>query len=151
MNLPARVVDLHTHLFNARYLPLESVIASAMKKDESTLADYVAQLLYALAGSSYADAQDLRADHPLPFTPEDADEHYLEQIWDVVRAGLMERVPADMIAGRSPADLLTSRGTTHLPNRGCRRNSWGSLISWQASTTPPRAGSTRTRCRCTNP
>lgn len=69
MNLPARVVDLHTHLFNARYLPLESVIASAMKKDESTLADYVAQLLYALAGSSYADAQDLRADHPLPFTP----------------------------------------------------------------------------------
>ena len=32
MNLPARVVDLHTHLFNARYLPLESVIASAMKK-----------------------------------------------------------------------------------------------------------------------
>ena len=37
MNLPARVVDLHTHLFNARYLPLESVIASAMKKDESTL------------------------------------------------------------------------------------------------------------------
>ncbi|MFG0231957.1 amidohydrolase family protein [Achromobacter sp. 413638] len=106
MNLPARVVDLHTHLFNARYLPLESVIASAMKKDESKLADYVAQLLYALAGSSYADAQDLRADHPLPFTPEDADEHYLEQIWDVVRAGLMERVPADMIAGRSPADLL---------------------------------------------
>ena len=151
MNLPARVVDLHTHLFNARYLPLESVIASAMKKDESTLADYVAQLLYALAGSSYADAQDLRADHPLPFTPEDADEHYLEQIWDVVRAGLMERVPADMIAGRSPADLLDQPWDDAPAEPGCRRNSWGSLISWQASTTPPRAGSTRTRCRCTNP
>ena len=35
MNLPARVVDLHTHLFNARYLPLESVIASAMKKTKA--------------------------------------------------------------------------------------------------------------------
>ena len=63
MNLPARVVDLHTHLFNARYMPLESVIASAMNKEESKLADYVAKLLYALAGSSYADAQDLGADH----------------------------------------------------------------------------------------
>ena len=49
MNLPARVVDLHTHLFNARYMPLESVIASAMNKEESKLADYVAKLLYALA------------------------------------------------------------------------------------------------------
>ena len=79
MNLPARVVDLHTHLFNARYMPLESVIASAMNKEESKLADYVAKLLYALAGSSYADAQDLGAQKHLQVVSED--EFYLERIW----------------------------------------------------------------------
>ena len=102
MNLPARVVDLHTHLFNARYMPLESVIASAMNKEESKLADYVAKLLYALAGSSYADAQDLRAE-ALQVVSED--EFYLEDLGDHPRrtdAGS----PAATLAKHGPADVL---------------------------------------------
>ena len=30
---PERIVDLHTHLFNARCLPLAGIIANALKKD----------------------------------------------------------------------------------------------------------------------
>ena len=104
MNLPARVVDLHTHLFNARYMPLESVIASAMNKEESKLADYVAKLLYALAGSSYADAQDLGAQKHLQVVSED--EFYLERIWEITRGGLMQEVPAATLAKHGPADVL---------------------------------------------
>ncbi|MEG1771296.1 MAG: amidohydrolase family protein [Comamonas sp.] len=55
MALPARIFDLHTHLFNARYLPLASVIAHAMGRDASPLARQVARLLQALTGSAYAD------------------------------------------------------------------------------------------------
>lgn len=54
MPLPARIFDLHTHLFNARYLPLASVIAHAMGRDASPLARQVARLLQALTGSAYA-------------------------------------------------------------------------------------------------
>lgn len=54
MVMPARIFDLHTHLFNARYLPLASVIAHAMGRDESRLAQQVARLLEALTGSAYA-------------------------------------------------------------------------------------------------
>ncbi len=54
MQLPARIFDLHTHLFNARYLPLASVIAHAMGRDSSPLARQVARLLQALTGSAYA-------------------------------------------------------------------------------------------------
>ncbi|MFC7205556.1 hypothetical protein ACFQOZ_00695 [Comamonas endophytica] len=55
MQLPTRILDLHTHLFNARYLPLASVIAHAMGRDSSPLAHQVARLLQALTGSAYAD------------------------------------------------------------------------------------------------
>ncbi|WP_159914886.1 amidohydrolase family protein [Pantoea sp. 18069] len=55
MQLPARIFDLHTHLFNARYVPLASVIAHAMGRDASALARQVARLLQALTGSAYAD------------------------------------------------------------------------------------------------
>ncbi len=53
LKLPKRILDLHTHLFNARYIPLASVIANAMGKDESILADWLAKLLEQIAGSSY--------------------------------------------------------------------------------------------------
>ena len=55
MQLPKRILDLHTHLFNARYLPLASIIAHAMGRDASPLAREVARLLQALTGSAYAD------------------------------------------------------------------------------------------------
>lgn len=56
MQWPNRIVDLHTHLFNARYLPLASVIAHAMGRDQSVLAQLVARLLQLLTGSREAAA-----------------------------------------------------------------------------------------------
>lgn len=51
--MPEKILDLHTHLFNARYIPLASIIASAMNKDKSELANNVANLLHQLTDSSY--------------------------------------------------------------------------------------------------
>ena len=53
MSVPTRILDLHTHMFNARYLPLESIIADAMRKDPGRFAHAIARLLYFLTGSSY--------------------------------------------------------------------------------------------------
>ncbi|MBK7462482.1 MAG: hypothetical protein IPJ50_06855 [Betaproteobacteria bacterium] len=87
MNLPARILDLHTHLFNARYVPLASVIANAMGKDESHLANHVARLLEALTGSAYPEPETLAA---LQFQDEDAlDEYRLEQVWNITRHELL--------------------------------------------------------------
>lgn len=81
MNMPARILDLHTHLFNARYVPLASVIANAMGKDESYLANHVAKLLEALTGSSYSETE---PSGRLQFQDEEALEEYrLEKIWKI--------------------------------------------------------------------
>jgi len=53
MDYPEKVLDLHTHMFNARYLPLEGIIAHAMGKKTSKLARGVAKLVVYLTGSSY--------------------------------------------------------------------------------------------------
>ncbi|WP_050479873.1 amidohydrolase family protein [Herbaspirillum rhizosphaerae] len=54
-NHPTLIVDLHTHLFNARCLPLAGIIANAMEKDasESRLARGAAKLLERLTESEY--------------------------------------------------------------------------------------------------
>lgn len=54
-SLPNLIVDLHTHLFNARCLPLPGIIANAMNKDasESRLARAAASLLYRLTEAEY--------------------------------------------------------------------------------------------------
>ncbi|WP_181358655.1 MULTISPECIES: amidohydrolase family protein [unclassified Stenotrophomonas] len=63
---PARVVDLHTHLFNARHLPLESIIAGAMGAWSSPLARPLAKLLYFLTdtGGEQAEFSRLQQLHP---------------------------------------------------------------------------------------
>jgi len=87
MALPARIFDLHTHLFNARYLPLASIIAHAMGRDASPLAHQVARLLQALTGSAYA---------PVPveavFAQADGDTlelECLEHLWRMVEYELL--------------------------------------------------------------
>ena len=87
MNLPARILDLHTHLFNARYVPLASIIANAMGKDESFLANHVARLLEALTGSSYPEPEILVA--PQFRNADEADEYRLEQIWNITKHELL--------------------------------------------------------------
>jgi hypothetical protein len=87
MDQPTRILDLHTHLFNARYVPLASVIANAMGKDESNLANHVARLLEALTGSSYSEPEPLAARQ---FQDKDVlDDLRLEQIWSITKHELM--------------------------------------------------------------
>jgi predicted TIM-barrel fold metal-dependent hydrolase len=78
---PSRIIDLHTHLFNARYVPLASVIAHAMRRDSSVLADRAAALLSELAGSSYK-SDDLV---PIPTDPEAREAYMLDRIWAIAR------------------------------------------------------------------
>lgn len=88
MDFPRRIVDLHTHLFNARYMPLASVIADAMGKDESDLANKVADLLVAITGSSYKEKNTLFAD--VHFLSDEArDEHRIDQIWQITKHELL--------------------------------------------------------------
>lgn len=97
MSYPSRIIDIHTHLFNARYVPLASIIAHAMGRDSSVLADRAAALLEELAGSSYQ-SDDLV---PVPTDPDERDAYFLDKIWAIARfelenagegtAGLHER------------------------------------------------------------
>lgn len=90
MQLPARIFDLHTHLFNARYLPLASVIAHAMGRDHSPLARQVARLLQALTGSAYA-AVPVEAAFAAPAgaASEAWEQACLEHIWRVTQHELL--------------------------------------------------------------
>jgi len=60
-----RIVDLHTHVFNARHLPLESIIRNALGNWSSLLAVGIAKLLYELTGSAGEEAEfaRLKAEH----------------------------------------------------------------------------------------
>jgi predicted TIM-barrel fold metal-dependent hydrolase len=55
--MPTLIVDLHTHLFNARGMPLPGVIANAMGKDadESFFARTLARLINRLTDSAHLD------------------------------------------------------------------------------------------------
>lgn len=90
---PARIIDLHTHLFNARYVPLASVIASKIGrsgKDESRLANHVARLLEALTGSSYPERKPPAGF--LDLDPIAQDEFWLEEIWNITKHELLATV-----------------------------------------------------------
>ena len=101
MTLPTRILDLHVHLFNARYLPLASIIADAMGKDESRLARGVAKLLNALTGSAYETPVALAA--PAAMQRASGGDPYLDAIWEVTRHELL-------LATRSPS-LMRSMGS----------------------------------------
>lgn len=93
MNLPERIIDLHTHLFNARYVPLANVIANAMNRDESVLGTLVARLLEELTGSSYEKSsynesfyEDLLPQAVVdPLDKDVLDESLLKSIWKITR------------------------------------------------------------------
>ena len=102
MTMPIRILDLHVHLFNARYLPLASIIADAMDKDESRLARGVAKLLYALTGSAYETPTALAA--PASMLRAAGEDPYVDAIWEVTRHELL-------LATRSPT-MMRSAGDT---------------------------------------
>lgn len=101
MKLPARIVDLHTHLFNARYVPLASIIANAMGKDKSILADCVARLLEALTESSYPEPKAI-----LKFQDEDQrDAGRLEKLWNITRHELLVATNLYIVTGKDVSAL----------------------------------------------
>lgn len=100
MPMPTRILDLHVHLFNARYLPLASIIADAMGKDESRLAKVVAKLLNALTGSAYETPIAL-AKAPAAMLRASGGEPYLDAIWEVTRHELL-------LATRSPSMMRSA-------------------------------------------
>lgn len=62
MRRPQRVLDMHVHLFNARYLPLAGIIADLLgSRPPGLLATSLARLLWSLTGSSYVDEARLAA------------------------------------------------------------------------------------------
>lgn len=88
MDIPSRVVDLHTHLFNARYIPISGVIARAMNKDDSILARVTAKLIWALTGSDYVDFD--REVRLARVSDAGKDEHYINAIWRVTQLELLK-------------------------------------------------------------
>jgi hypothetical protein len=104
MDFPRRIVDLHTHLFNARYIPLESVIADVMRKPDSALAKHVASLLVSLTGSSYKEHREFFAD--THFLSEDAkNEHLIDQIWKITQHELLSRSGSKNAVTKGPQAL----------------------------------------------
>jgi hypothetical protein len=119
MNLPARILDLHTHLFNARYVPLASIIANAIGKDESNLANHVARLLEALTGSSYPQPEITAA---LQFQNEDeVDEYRLEHIWNITKHELLAATGSLEVIQQGASTLLDASLAT--PALGLLRSS----------------------------
>lgn len=114
MTMPTRIVDLHTHLFNARYIPLASIIAGAMGRDQSRLATTVARLLENLAGSSYSPEAAHEGIQGIKALSEKGDRYYLDALWQVAEqelirstgslkamnagAAFLETLPSDSIA-----------------------------------------------------
>lgn len=104
MKLPSRIVDLHTHLFNARYMPLASIIADAMKNDDSALAKRVAEFLVAITGSSYKEQNQLFEDVHL-LNEEAENEYRIDQIWKIAKHELLS-ASGSRIAVTKGAGLL---------------------------------------------
>jgi len=90
MDFPRRIVDLHTHLFNARYMPLESVLNDVMGKVDSPLAKHVSDLLVSITGSSYKDTRGFLANTHFP-SEEARNEELLDQIWKIAQHELLSR------------------------------------------------------------
>lgn len=90
MEFPLRIVDWHTHLFNACYMPLESILNDVMGKRHSPLAKQIADLLVSLTGSSYKDTRGFLADTHFP-SEEARNEALLDQIWKIAEHELLTR------------------------------------------------------------
>ncbi len=93
MSVDPAVVDIHTHLFNARYLPLENIFLSHLGQPswfKRRLAFLVARLLEHATGSSEPEATARRA----LTTPDLA----LESIWACIEGELEARARGMLVA-----------------------------------------------------
>jgi len=87
--MPIQILDLHSHMFNCRYLPLESIIYDRLK--HRIFAKLVAKILYRITGSSYETPQSRQnlmrkeTDPGQDTIPELIDEHYINEIAEMVK------------------------------------------------------------------
>ena len=78
---------VNAYLFNARYLPLASIIANAMKRDKSRLANGLARLLYAITDSSCEPREHARLAQFVDGA--ESDESYVDAIWNITEFELL--------------------------------------------------------------
>lgn len=95
---PNEILDLHTHLFNARYLPLGRIIADRMGKDESKLADLVAALLWQVTGSTSGLITEEASSEKLASRDT---ESYIDLIWRVTKFELTALAPTELPENKS--------------------------------------------------
>lgn len=79
MARPERIVDLHAHLFNARCVPLASIIAHAMDKDSHPIATALAWLLQLMTESEYEEP----VPPPRPLSRKRAEGYFIGQLCEV--------------------------------------------------------------------
>ena len=99
---PRLIVDLHTHLFNARCLPLPGIIANAMGKDagESHLARAVANFLYRLTEAEY------RPQPTNAFMEMDSVEYFVDQLCDLTADELVAPFRENFFPTRLVQEIL---------------------------------------------
>jgi hypothetical protein len=110
MKKPKHVLDMHTHLFNSRYLPLASIIAHAMDRDESPLATALARLIVVLTGSSYKGAK--RKKRSVNESDQSQEDFLLDELWGMTEYELIvathsteaKKIGKDILAGMTLAD-----------------------------------------------
>lgn len=113
--MPEKILDLHTHMFNARYLPLEGILGDlAGTKASNVLVAGVAQLLYCLTGSSYHAEVHSRLVRRMAHVgmTEISAEPYIEAIWALTYKELLAASQSQVVmaAGRSAPALLSAQG-----------------------------------------
>lgn len=104
--MPSRILDLHTHVFNARSLPLQSIIADAMKKDSSVLATLVAHLLYFLTGSSYESAVFVSLQRRAAEVSDEDTDTYIDAIWAITERELIATTQSETLVKGGPVAMV---------------------------------------------
>lgn len=91
VTMPSRIVDLHTHLFNSKYLPLEGIINDFLGTRNNLFAHLAAELLYELTDSAYETLSNQHSKRPQRDingqfeAPKSVDDYYVNEIWETAR------------------------------------------------------------------
>jgi predicted TIM-barrel fold metal-dependent hydrolase len=82
--LPERIIDVHTHLFNARYLPIEGIVAGILPADLRRLATLLDRLLNSITGSSHDEIKET-ATKSIAALKLARDQTFADAIWQVTK------------------------------------------------------------------
>ncbi len=92
-----KILDLHSHMFNCRYLPMENILNNWLKNP--TFASIAAQILYRMAGSSYKTPSSRRAmlqefiqqaaKTGQDTNSEQLDDFYIDEMWKMAKHELL--------------------------------------------------------------